>query len=173
MESSHAYSVEDWLVHAFLGIGQIKAIELKNISGENVQYYRIKTTDSTFWIPVDRMDSQELRPLSTPVEIQLATAILLRPPKAMSSDHKMRKNDIRRVQLKNSLEDIARLIRDLRARQLERGELALEELNAMRALKQRLVEEWSVITGEKTDNIASTVEKLLNDQNLAADSSAD
>ena len=169
MEASNEYSVEDWLVHAFLGIGQIKAIELKSISGESVQYFRIKTTDSTFWIPVDRMDSQELRPLSTPVEVQLATAILLRPPKAMASDHKLRKNDIRRVQQNNTLEDIARLIRDLRARQRERGELAMEELNAMRALKQRLVEEWAIITGEKTDKIASKLEDLLNDQQPPAD----
>ena len=87
----------------------------------------------------------------------------------MSSDHKMRKNDIRRVQQNNTLEDIARLIRDLRARQRERGELALEELNAMRALKQRLVEEWAIITGEKTDKIASKLEDLLNDQQPPAD----
>jgi len=87
----------------------------------------------------------------------------------MASDHKMRKSDIRRIQLLNTPEDMARLIRDLRARQRERGELGQEELNAMRALKQRLVEEWSVITGEKKDQVALRIDELLDNQRLSAE----
>ena len=169
MDSSHAYSIEDWLVHTSFGIGQIKGIEEKSISGANVQYFKIQATESTFWIPVDRVNSEELRPLSTPLELQLAIAILLRAPKEMASDHKMRKSDIRRIQLLNTPEDMARLIRDLRARKRDRGELNLEELNAMRALKQRLVEEWSVITGEKKDQVALRIDELLDNQRLSAE----
>ena len=132
MKSSHAYSEQDWLVHTHYGIGQIKGIEVKGISGTQVSYFRIETADSTFWVPVDQMDSEKMRPLSTPEEIQLAIAVLQRPPQEMSSDHNARKNRIRAVNLQNSPEDIARLIRDLRGRQIIRGELNLEESSAIR-----------------------------------------
>ena len=161
MEPSHAYSEEDWLVHTFYGIGQIKGVEVKRISGEKVSYFRIQTTDSTFWMPVDQMDSEVLRPLSSLEEIQLAIATLQRPPKSMSSDHNARKNRIRRVQLQNTPEDTARLIRDLRARQRDRGELNLEESSAIRTLKQRLVEEWSLVMDKKSEKVASRLDDLL------------
>ena len=162
MEPSHEYSVEDWLVHAVFGIGQITAVEEKGISGANVAYFRIQTADSTFWIPVDRMENQDLRPLFSKAEIQIVIAILLTPPEAMSSNHQMRKNDIHRVLLLNAPADSARLIRDLRARQRERGELNLEEHNALRALKQRLVDEWAMVTGEQADQVTSRIDDLLN-----------
>ena len=162
MESPHTYSIEDWIVHNVFGIGQIMSVEVKSISGAKVQYFRIQTKDSTFWIPIDRMNSAEMRPLSTKVEIQSVIAVLHRPSRAMSSDYKKRDNAIRCVRRENKLEDIARLIRDLRARQLERGELNLDELKAMRASKQQLVEEWSIVTGERKDKVASRLDELVN-----------
>ena len=165
MSSSNAYSVQDWLVHTVLGVGQIKAIEAKQISGSKVQYYRVEAAKSTFWLPIDRINNEELRPLSTPAEIQLVIAILRRSPKAMSSDHKIRKSKIRRVQQENIPVDIARLIRDLQARQRERGELTLDEGNAMRSLTERLVEEWSTVTGEETDMVTSRIKELLSNPN--------
>lgn len=162
MDSSHVYSVEEWLVHSVFGVGQIVGVEEKGISGEGVQYFRIQTADSTFWIPVDRMDGQELRPLSSAEEIEVVIDILQRPPKAMRSKHQMRRDDIRRVLLLNKPDDTARLLRDLRARQRERGELNMEELNSLRSLKQRLVDEWVAVTGESADTIAETIDELLN-----------
>lgn len=161
MASSHEYSVKDWLVHSAFGIGQIIGVEEKSISGTNVRYFRVRATNSTFWIPIDRMDGQELRPLSNAAEIEKVIAILLRPPKAMSPNHQLRRNEIQRVLLLRSPIDSARLIRDLRARQRERGGLNLEELNAMRSLKERLVEEWVLVTGEQAEAVASEIDDLL------------
>ncbi|MFN2138214.1 MAG: CarD family transcriptional regulator [Candidatus Promineifilaceae bacterium] len=162
MESSHEYLIDDWLVHAAFGIGQIVGIEEKGISGTSVAYFKIRTTDSTFWVPVDRMDGEEMRPLFGIADIQLVIAALLRPPRAMPSNSQMRKNEIQRVLLLNSPVDSARLVRDLRARQRERGSLNLEELNAMRSLKRRLVEEWGMVTGSSADTIDSEIDDLLN-----------
>ncbi len=169
MESSHDFSEEDWLVHTHYGIGQIKGIEVKMISGAKASYFRIQTSDSTFWIPVDQIDSEILRPLSTLEEIQLAIAILQRPPKKMSSDHNARKTRIRRVQLQNTPEDTARLIRDLRARQRDKGELNMEESSAIRALKQRLIEEWSLVMDKKSEKVSSRLDDLLDHHQLAAE----
>ena len=161
MNASHIYAEEDWLAHSYYGIGQIKGIEVKNISGASVDYFRIQTTGSTFWVPVDRMDSEKMRPVSTLEEFRLAIAILQRPPKEMSPDHQVRKTRIQRVQLQNTLEDIARLIRDLRARQRDRGKYNLGENNAVRTFKQRLVDEWSVVTGKNVESVTSSLDTLL------------
>lgn len=170
MKTSHIYLEEDWLVHSQYGIGQIKGIEVKSISGRDVNYFRIQTTDSTFWVPVDQMDSEKMRPVSTLEEIQLVIAILQRPPMEMSPDYKDRNSRIQRVQLQNSLEDIARLIRDLRARRRDKGQYNLEENNVVRTLKQRLVDEWSVVTGQNAEIVTSSLDALLNHQQLSEES---
>ena len=166
MKASQVYSEGDWLAHSVFGIGQIKGIEVKDISGASVDYFRIQTTDSTFWVPVDRMDSEKMRPVSTLEEFRLVIAILQRPPKEMSPDHQVRKTRIQRVQHQNMPEDIARLIRDLRARQRDKGKYSLDENQAGRMLRQRLADEWSVITGETIENATSNLDALINHQKL-------
>jgi RNA polymerase-interacting CarD/CdnL/TRCF family regulator len=166
MNASHSYAVEDWLAHTCYGIGQVKGIEAKEISGARVDYFRIQTSDSTFWVPVDRMDSEEIRPVSTLEEFDLAIAILQRPPKEMSPDHQARKARIARVQHQNMPEEMARLIRDLRARQRDKGNFSLDENKAVRTLKQRLADEWSVITGKNEEDISSSLDALINQQQL-------
>jgi RNA polymerase-interacting CarD/CdnL/TRCF family regulator len=166
MNASHIYAVEDWLAHSVFGIGQIKGIEVKDISGASIDYFRIQTTDSTFWVPVDRMDSEKMRPVSTPEEFRLVIAILQRPPKEMSPDHQVRKTRIQRVQHQNMPEDIARLIRDLRARQRDKGKYSLDENKAGRMLRQRLADEWSVITGKNVETVTSSLDALINHQQL-------
>jgi RNA polymerase-interacting CarD/CdnL/TRCF family regulator len=169
MEPAHQYSVEDWLVHSAFGIGQIIGVEEKSISGAKVQYFKIKTADSTYWMPVDRMDSEDLRPVSGTADIEGVIAILLGPPEAMAQKHLVRKNDIQRLTLLNTPADTARLIRDLRAHQRARGTLNLEELYAFRALKQRLVEEWVVVTGEQAEQVDARIDDLLNGDHPSAE----
>jgi len=162
MEETRMYSKEDWIVHSQFGIGQIKGIDVKNISGEDANYYRIKTTNSTFWMPVEQMESDVLRPLSTPEEIEQAIIILKEPPVEMSSNYKIRQNRIRQVRIQNTPEAIAELIRDLRAHRREKGVLNSSERSAFRALKQRFVEEWSLVTDTNTEKVATKLDKLLN-----------
>ena len=72
MKEPCTYSDGDWIVHSLYGVGQIKGIEVKCISGEEKSYYRVEGEDSTFWMPVDQMNSDILRSLSTRDEIQKA-----------------------------------------------------------------------------------------------------
>ena len=167
MESSLTYSEEDWLVHSYYGIGQIKGTEVIGLSGEDLNYYRIQAADCTYWVPVDQMNSEKMRPVSSLEEIRLAIAILQRPPKEMSPDHNTRQKRIRRVQLRNLPEDNARLIRDLRARQRDKGKYNLDENSIIRVLKQRLVEEWSIITGKNEEELTSSLDALLDYQQLS------
>ena len=169
MEKTHMYSEGDWIVHSHYGIGQIKGIEEKSISGEETRYYRIKTTDSIFWMPVDQMDDDILRSLSTPEEIQQAVDALQEPPGEMSSNYKIRQNRIRQVQIRNTPQAIAQLIRDLRALKRDKGALNRTERSAFRALKQRLVEEWAIVTDAKTEKVTSKLDALLNPKKASVD----
>jgi RNA polymerase-interacting CarD/CdnL/TRCF family regulator len=161
MEESHVYAEGEWIVHSHFGVGQIKGVEVKSISGDETRYYRIKTTDSTFWVPLDQMNSEVLRPLSTPEEIQRAVATLQKPPKEMSSNTKLRQSRIQSVRMGNTPGAIARLIRDLRARKRDKGILYSSERSAFRTLSERLVQEWAIVTGTKTEVIASELDSLL------------
>ncbi len=161
MEETRAYSKGDWIVHSLYGIGQIKGVDTKGISGEETHYYRIQTTDSTFWVPVDQMDSEVLRPLSTPEEIQQAIAALQKPAKEMSPNYKTRQSRIRRVQDRNTPRAIARLIRDLRAYKRKKGALNKTERSAYRTLRERLVKEWAIVTGTEAEKITPKLDRLL------------
>jgi CarD family transcriptional regulator len=162
MEESSPYSKGDWIVHSHYGIGQIKGIEVKGISGEETQYYRVKTTDSAFWMPIDKMDSELLRPLSSPEEIERAIDTLGMPAKEMSSNFKARQNRINRDRNRNTPRAIARLVRDLQGRQRAKGPLNGTELSALRALKQRFVEEWAIVSGAETETVESWLDRVLN-----------
>ena len=156
------YSTGDWIVHSHYGVGQIEGVEVKHISGEETSYCRIKTSESTFWIPVDQMDSELIRPLATPDDIQQVIAALQEAPEAMSPNTKIRENQINTVRVNNTPTDIARLIRDLRARQREKGILYSSERHAYRTLRQQLVQEWAMVTGTEAGGVEAQIDKLLN-----------
>lgn len=161
MEEAHIYSEEEWIVHARYGIGQIKGVDVKNISGEESRYYRIATTDSTFWIPVDQMNSDVLRPLSTLEEIEQAIVTLQKPPEEMSPNFQIRQNRIQNTQMRNTPRAMAGLIRDLRAYRRDKGVLNSTERSAFRTLKQRLIQEWAIVTGARTENVETKLNNMI------------
>ncbi len=161
MEDVHEYLEGEWIVHARYGIGKIEGIDVKEISGEKTHYFRITTTDSTYWMPVDQMDSDVLRPLSTPEEIQQAITVLQKPPEEMSPNFQIRQNRIQKTQMHNTPEATAGLIRDLRAYRRDKGVLNSTERSAFRTLKQRLIEEWAIVTGVRTENVESKLNNMI------------
>jgi RNA polymerase-interacting CarD/CdnL/TRCF family regulator len=167
MEEARTYSKGDRIVHSRYGIGLIKDIEEKSISGKKTRYYRIKTTDSIFWMPIDQMDSDLLRPLSTPEEIEQAIVALLEPPEEMSANYKIRQIRIQDAQTSNTPTAIAEIIRDLRAYRRKKEALNSTERSAFRSLKQRLVEEWAIVMDMNIEAASSKLETLLNPHQAA------
>ena len=164
MEARKTYATGDWIVHAHYGIGKIVGIEVKRISGEETSYFRIEATNSTFWMPMDQMDSEMSRPLSSQQEIQQAIDVLQQPPEEMSASHIERQGRIKRVRLENSPESSARLIRDLRAREREKGILSQNERSAYGMLKQQVVEEWTIVMKTESEQVASMLDSMLEQQ---------
>jgi RNA polymerase-interacting CarD/CdnL/TRCF family regulator len=168
METNHSYSKGNWIVHTQYGMGEIKGIDVKDISGEETRYFRIKSNNSTFWIPTDQMDSEVLRPLSTQEEIQLAITALQKPPKEMSSNYKERQSRIQKARILNTPQSMARIVRDLRERRRNKGPLNTTERSAYQTLKKRLIEEWAMVTDNKIEKITSRLDDLLNPKTSVA-----
>ena len=140
--TENGYSPGDWIVHDAHGIGQIITIENKAIGSKEAVYYRIDTENCTLWVPLDAEDV--LRFLATPEEFAEATAVFKRPSRQMSTNYRSRLAHIRRAQDKGTPKALARIVRDLWARQQSRGKLSKTENQALRDLFAQLLTEWSV-----------------------------
>jgi RNA polymerase-interacting CarD/CdnL/TRCF family regulator len=158
------YAIGDWIVHTNYGVGQIKEVEAKCISGEEKRYYRVEAADSTFWIPFDQMDSDLLRPLCSEKEIQAAIDTLQKPAEELPANLKSRQSHIQDLVQRNTPRAIARLIRDLRGLKRKKGVLNNSESSALRTILQRFAREWAVVSGVSSDTTMSNLEKLLDPQ---------
>lgn len=143
-EMKETYAPEEWIVHCHYGVGQVLGTETKCISGEENDYYRIKTRNSTIWVAVGQLDENQFRPIATPQEFGEVLAILERPPRKMKANFNARKRRINQVKFKNSPLALARIVRDLWGRQSRRGSLSNTEHSALRRFTKRLLAEWSV-----------------------------
>lgn len=164
MEKQLMFSEGDWLVHRNYGTGQIRGVEDKNISGESSKYYKFQTEDITIWLPVDDINEELIRPLSSEEEIEEAIAVLRRPPKDMESNFNKRKSRIRKVKKNNEPVAIARLVRDLRERRRQEGGLRAAERRALRSLTKKFVQEWAACLGVKTDTARRKLDRMLRKQ---------
>jgi RNA polymerase-interacting CarD/CdnL/TRCF family regulator len=137
------FSKGDWIVHLVYGIGMIEAVEKKSIGGEARKYYRVKAEESTYWVPVDDVNNDTVRPLASPRRIRRALRLLKEAPEKMASNYKIRRKRIRDTTLDGTLRSDIELMRDLFARQSARGLNPTEE-ESFRTLKNRFLKEWSL-----------------------------
>jgi RNA polymerase-interacting CarD/CdnL/TRCF family regulator len=164
MRMSHgeySFGIGDWIVHIHYGVGQIKRIEKKILNDSEVSYYKVMTKNSVYWIPVDQLDSERLRPISTEDELRQALNILSRPPREMDSDHNNRKRRIKRIHAEGTLISMARLVRDLWARRKRKKRLNATEERALDHLQERLVTEWSVCNDINIEEARKELQSML------------
>ena len=143
-EKNIEYQTGDWIVHAHHGVGQIKAAEDMSMSGTETTYYRIDMINSTIWIPVDQMDDGQLRPISDSSEFTEALEFLSGEPNELDQNINIRNNQIKEIINENTPSGTAQLVRDLWAREHNKGNLNESERRAYRMLTDRLVQEWSL-----------------------------
>lgn len=161
MKHSSNYQSGDWIVHKHYGIGQIRGVEEKTISGQSAPYFRVKSERSTFWVSVeDSVQSTYIRPVPTPEDCQEMVEVLKRPPRSLPDDFRVRQRYITEVEQGDSLVDVARLVRDLWARRADKS-LNGTERQALRNLKERLLEEWSASMGIDKSECKGRMHTLL------------
>lgn len=160
MDQFPTFSKGEWIVHHYYGVGQVRGLETKTLDGEEAKYYKVKTRNSMFWVPVEGDDSSRLRPLSSPKEIKKVIRLLKGQPKSMDSDHIQRKKLIREVNSDGSLADTACLIRDLSARQKSKRLNPTEE-DALKRFRDRLLREWAVCMELEPEEAKSAFQECL------------
>lgn len=141
------YAPGDWIAHCYHGIGQIEAIERRRVGDQDSAYFRIKMANNTFWIPVEQMNSDQIRPTTGKARFQEAVEALGEPPVRMDPGLNKRRARIKRVTAENAPKETARLIRDLRARRREGKGLNQTERQALRELTKRFLQEWALCAG--------------------------
>jgi len=159
-DNGHAYSKGDWVVHLYYGIGQVKGIERKHISGKMAEYYRVKTGDSVFWVPVEETDLCRVRPLTPPSKLRKALKALEKPPCEMDPDNKQRLIRIKDARSDGSLMSICRLVRDISARQVE-DSIGQNEKRALDFFEKLLLAEWSVSADVTVEDAGHQLRDLL------------
>ena len=68
----------DWVVHAHNGIGQVMDCCCKNIGAGDIVFLEIKTSDLTYWLPINNVSMNHIRHVSSPANFKDALAII--PP---------------------------------------------------------------------------------------------
>ena len=161
MHNDGKFAENDWIVHSYYGVGKIEAVETKTISGEENDYFRVKTTDITYWLPLDQTEDEQIRSLASPEEVDAIIAILKKSPKALSSNAKLRQTHIKEARQLNTFQSKARIIRDLHGHFRGKGDRSVNERHIYTTSRQRLIKEWSLITGKKVEQIETRLDSLL------------
>jgi RNA polymerase-interacting CarD/CdnL/TRCF family regulator len=147
------FSVGDWIVHYFHGIGQVEAIVQKGLAGKRKTYYRVATEEMKYWLPIDEEDSEHIEPIRTKMEFEEAIKEFSTPPQPIAKHFKARKNLIHKRWLDGDLLSRARLIRDLAGRNhLKR--LSFNEKEILETLEKYFVDEWLVADPDLTRSVA-------------------
>lgn len=165
--SDRPFNQGDWIVHLIHGVGQVTGVEKKTLAGDEKRYYRVKTADSSFWVPVRMVDSSRVRRLATRGKIRQALQILRESPARMVSNYKVRRKRIREDVLDGDLLSDVELIRDLTARKHQKG-LNDGDLAALERLKKRFIAEWAVSLDIEPQEALIELERLLRDCRVKA-----
>ena len=159
-DNSQTYSPGDWLIHRVYGVGQVVDLEEKQLQKKVRSFYRVKTNDSTFWLPLEKAGSQRVEPLPSKRTVQRAIAALGKTPGEMSEKAKERKSRIEEVRSSGSLLSTARLIRDL-THQNTVKKLTATEMDALNVLTERFLKIGSVCLGLEISDVRKRLNQKL------------
>jgi RNA polymerase-interacting CarD/CdnL/TRCF family regulator len=137
------YSVGDWIVHNYYGVGQIKKIEKKPIHGEKVRTFRVKTKDSVYWVPVKKSDNPRIRRVVNKAKLRRAIRTIKSKPQKMNKNYKTRNARIKKVFMSGSTQKMAKLLRDLLALRHQK-KFNNTEKNAVEKIKERFIREYAI-----------------------------
>ena len=153
----------DWIVHAFYGIGQIVGIETKVIGKKKNKYYKAKTSNSTFFIPIDNPINDRIRPLSSLYKLNKARKILKEKPEEFPENHNERRKLISEYTSNRSLDISAQIIRDLFYRKHNQGLNDFEQ-KALETTENLFVTEWAIIKDISEDQVREELDKIIEEQ---------
>ena len=153
----------DWIVHAFYGIGQIVSTETKVIGKKKTKYYKAKTANSTFFIPIENPINDRIRPLSSLYKLNKAQKILQEKPEEFPENHNERRKLISEVSSDRSMYTSAQIIRDLFHRKHHQGLNDFEQ-KTFENTEKLFVTEWAIIKEISEEEARESLEKIFEQQ---------
>jgi CarD family transcriptional regulator len=159
-DDGKVFNIGDWVSHPFHGVGKVTDLETKVLGGEENQFYRVETEDSTFWIPAQDAEQGRSRPVVSSKKLEETKAILSEEPEEMAQNYRTRQSRLQKIMAKGSLRGMARMIRDLAARRREKS-LNTIERRSYRHFRKSLIDEWSKVEGVSKQEVQANLRKLL------------
>jgi RNA polymerase-interacting CarD/CdnL/TRCF family regulator len=130
----------DLLVHATHGIGEVMDVCSRNIGGEDTSCLEIKTTDLTYFLPINDASVHNIRHVSSPGNFKNALSTISASPGPISEDFRVRNTYINEEIAKGTLNSKAVLIRDMNGRNAKKG-YDVNENTTLKRLKVQFVDE--------------------------------
>lgn len=144
------YGSGDWIVHVFYGLGQVIGKDKKILAGEKQRFLKVKTADSTYWIPVANIENDRVRPLASKNQFRYALSLIRKPPKKMAREYIARKKEISKTLHNVSLYSKARMIRDLNGRSSTAKFNSTENI-LLADMKELFLSEWALVMDEEQE----------------------
>ena len=154
------YSIGDWIVHIYFGVGQILSKEIMTLEGIRQMYFRIKTKNSSYWLPLAKIDFNRVRPLASKYQIKKALALTRKPPRILSKDYSVRGKEISQAINDISLYSKARMIRDLQGRRVS-DYLNFGEIEQLKNIKVNLCDEWALVMQQSPETVLKMLDEAL------------
>jgi len=170
-KSKPIYSIGDMIVHRIHGVGQIDDIESKPLNEVDVECFKVKTENGTYWFPTDSLDNPRIHPVASQELIQRAIEILQSAPESLEDDHLQWKARIENVQADGDLLAISSLVRDLAILKIKK-KLNRTQDQAFKNLKNRLLREWAAGLGVNAQSIRPKLQACLQESNAFFQSAA-
>jgi len=152
-KESSRFSVGDWIVHYYHGIGQVKDIVEKGLEGNEKTFYKVSTKEIDYWIPFEDADSEHLEPIRSKQDFKEALEILASQPEPIAMHHKSRKKKIHDRWMDGNLLSRARLMRDLNGR-LKLEKLSFSEKSMLEKVRKYFINEWIIVDENLTKSQA-------------------
>jgi RNA polymerase-interacting CarD/CdnL/TRCF family regulator len=154
------YSEGDWIVHAYYGVGQVKGRDKKSLGGEKQSFFKVKTFNSVYWLPIKKADVDHIRPLASLYQIRRALSLIRKAPEELSNDYKIRGKAISKALRDVSLYAKARMIRDLHGKKFT-SKLNISDQEALEKMKKQFLIEWAVVKENDPQELEEKLRQAL------------
>jgi len=159
---------EDWIVHSYHGVSHIEGVDRKRLDGKEKSFFKVKTDELTYWIPIGKVDVQHIRAVSSVSTLKKALTTIRHKPHKLENDYRSRRARINEIFNKGSLHSKVELIRDLNARITTQRDNIYEE-KILDKLKGQFIDEWTVAFGCERSEAVQKLEEALKTSVLKLD----
>jgi len=159
-KKKNEFEVGSWIVHPNYGVGMISKVEKKRVNKEKARYYRVEAEDTTYWIPVERIEESRVRKVISRSGFRKAIQLLKKSPQKMDPNYKQRQSRIKDVLSKGLFRSTIRLARDLWARNHKKN-LNDSERTTLRKIMDNLIAEWAVVESINPKEASKELNRLL------------